>query len=334
MTIAIVGATGAVGQEMVTVLEKRNFPVKNLRCYASSKSAGKILTFRGCPIPVETLAPSSFIGVDLALFSAGKTISLQFAPEAVRQGCLVIDNSSAFRMDPTVPLIIPEVNAHALKSHQGIIASPNCTATMMLMAVAPLHRHVPVKRIVMSTYQAASGAGHKAMQELEEETRAVLNNQPFHPTVMPYQYAFNLFSHNAPMTESGYNEEEIKVIEESRKILEVPDLKIGVTCIRVPVLRAHSEALNIEFSSTLSPEEAKRILDQSPGIRVLENWKENRFPMPLDASGNDDVYIGKIRRDLSHPHALDLWVVGDQLLKGAALNAVQIAELALESLVK
>lgn len=330
MTIAIVGATGAVGQEMLRVLERRNFPVKQLRCFASPKSAGKILTFQGTPITVESLTMCCFQGIDLALFSAGKTVSSQFAAEAVRQGCIVVDNSSAFRMDPKVPLVIPEINEHALKKHQGIISSPNCTATMMLMAVAPLHRRVPVKRIVMSTYQAASGAGQQAMLELEEETRAILNHQSFKPTVMPYRYAFNLFSHNAPMTESGYNEEEVKVIEESRKILEAPELGISVACIRVPVLRAHSEALNIEFTTHLSIAEARNILSHAPGIRVLENWKENRFPMPLDASGKDDVFVGRIRKDPSQPNTLDLWVVGDQLLKGAALNAVQIAEAVLE----
>lgn len=320
MTIAIVGATGAVGQEIMHVLEKRAFPVEKLRCFASPRSIGKTLIFRGQEIQIE---PIDFKGVDLAFFCAGKKISQEYIPQA---RCLVVDSSSAFRMD--VPLIIPEINAHAMKG--TIIASPNCTATMMLMALAPLHRQVPIKRIVMSTYQAASGAGYHAMKELEEETRAHLENRPFKRSVMPHPYAFNLFSHNAPMTESSYNEEELKVIEESRKILEAPELKIAVTCVRVPVLRAHSETLNVEFSAPLSPEKARTILENSPGIQVLEDWKLNRFPMPHDASGKDDIFVGRIRKDLSQPNTLDFWVVGDQLLKGAALNAVQIAEILLQ----
>ncbi len=326
MTLAIVGATGAVGQEIMHVLERRLFPVKKLLCFASPRSAGKILNFCGRPIEVKPLTPACFKGVDCAFFAAGKKNSLQYIPEALSQGCLVIDSSSAFRMDPKVPLVIPEINLHALPSHQGLIASPNCTATMMLMAVAPLHRAVPIKRIILSTYQAASGAGQRAMIELEEETRAHLNCQPYQPTVMPYPYAFNLFAHNAPMTDSSYNEEELKVIEESRKILEAPELSIGVTCVRVPVLRAHSEALNVEFSAPFSPSQARGLLASAPGVQLLEDWTANRFPMPLDASGHDDVFVGRIRKDASHPNALDLWVVGDQLLKGAALNAVQIAE--------
>jgi aspartate-semialdehyde dehydrogenase len=316
MTIAIVGATGAVGQEIMRVLEKRQFPVQKLRCFASESSIGKTLIFRGQEVRIE---PIDFEGVDLAFFCAGKKISEKYIPEAK---CLVVDSSSAFRMD--VPLIIPEINPHAIQG--TVIASPNCTATMMLMALAPLHRHVPIKRIVMSTYQAASGAGFRAMQELEEETRARLENRSFKPTIMPHPYAFNLFAHNAPMTQSNYNEEEVKVIEESRKILEAPELKIAVTCVRVPVLRAHSETLNVEFSAPLSAETARNILEKAPGVQILEDWKHNRFPMPHDASGKDDVFVGRIRQDLSQPNTLDLWVVGDQLLKGAALNAVQIAE--------
>lgn len=324
MTIAVIGATGAVGQEIIRLLDKRLFPLQTLRCFASQKSVGKNLIFKGRPIVIEPL--HSLQGVDLAFFAAGSAVSSQFIPEAIRQGCVVIDSSSAFRLEPHVPLVIPEINPHALRAHQGLIASPNCTATLLLMAAAPLHRHVPIRRIVMATYQAASGAGQKAMLELEEETRATLENKPFHPTVIPYPYAFNLFPHNAPMTPSGYNEEELKVIEESRKILEAPNLPIAVTCVRVPILRAHSEALNIEFTAPLSPQDAKKILENQRGISVLEHWKENRFPMPIDASGKEEIYVGRIRHDQSLLNTLDLWVVGDQLLKGAALNAVQIAE--------
>ncbi len=324
--IAIIGATGAVGQEMLRVLEQRQFPIKEIRCFASPGSAGKTLVFKGKPVVIEQLAEKCFEGIDIALFSAGKKISLTYAPLAVKAGCLVVDNSSAYRMDPTVPLVIPEINAHALENHSGIISSPNCTATVMLMALAPLHRQFKIRRIVMATYQAASGAGQKAMLELQEESRAVLENRPFTRTAMPFPYAFNIFAHNAPMTSSGYNEEEIKVVEEARKILEEPDLRIAVTCVRVPVLRAHSEALNVEFENTVTASQAKEILQNAPGVTVLEDWDQNRFPMPLDASGKDDIFVGRIRQDLSNPNTLDLWAVGDQLLKGAALNAVQIAE--------
>jgi aspartate-semialdehyde dehydrogenase len=325
--IAIIGATGAVGQEMLRVLEQRHFPVKEIHCFASPQSVGKTLLFKGKPVPARQLSDNCFQGIDIALFSAGKKISLTYAPLAVKAGCLVVDNSSAYRMDPKVPLVIPEINAHALENHSGIISSPNCTATVMLMAIAPLHRQFKIRRIVMATYQAASGAGQKAMLELQEESRALLENRAFIRTAMPFPYAFNLFAHNAPMTSSGYNEEEIKVVEEARKILEEPELRIAVTCVRVPVLRAHSEALNVEFENPITAAQAKEILQKAPGVTVLEDWEQNRFPMPIDASGKDDIFVGRIRQDLSNPNTLDLWAVGDQLLKGAALNAVQIAEM-------
>lgn len=324
--ISIVGATGAVGQEMLHVLERRDFPIQKIRCFASPRSAGKTVFFKGQTIEIEPLHPGCFKKSDITFFSAGKSISLNYAPDAVSAGSLVIDNSSAFRMDPKVPLVIPEINPHALQIHSGIIASPNCTATVMLLALAPLHRRFKIRRIVAATYQAASGAGHRAMVELEEETRAQLDKQAFERTVMPHPYAFNLFPHNAPMQPSGYNDEEIKVIEESRKILEEPNLRIAVTCVRVPVLRAHSESLNVEFEKPITPQEAREILQSAPGVVLLENFTENRFPMPIDASGKDEVYVGRIRQDLSNPNTLDLWAVGDQLLKGAALNTIQIAE--------
>jgi len=328
--IAIVGATGAVGQEMLRVLEQREFPIKEIRCFASPQSAGKTLLFKGKQVPIEQLSENCFQGIDIALFSAGKKISLTYAPLAVKTGCLVVDNSSAYRMDPKVPLVIPEINPHILENHSGIISSPNCTATVMLMALAPLHRQFKIRRIVMATYQAASGAGQKAMIELQEESRAILENRLFTRSAMPFPYAFNLFTHNAPMTSSGYNEEEIKIIEEARKILEEPDLRVAVTCVRVPVLRAHSVSLNVEFEKPITAEKAKELLQKSPGIKVLEDWDQNRFPMPLDASNQDDIFVGRIRQDLSNSNTLDLWAVGDQLLKGAALNAVQIAEYLLE----
>lgn len=324
--IAIVGATGAVGQEMVRLLEQRRFPIQEIRCFASPESEGKSLLFKGKKILIERLQESSFHGIDFALFSAGKKISLTYAPLAVQAGCLVVDNSSAYRMDPSVPLVIPEINPHALLQHQGIISSPNCTATVMLMALAPLHRYFKIRRIVAATYQAASGAGQRAMLELQEESRANLEDRSFQRTVMPFPYAFNLFPHNAPMTPSGYNEEEIKVIEEARKILEEPALRIAITCVRVPVLRAHSAALNVQFENPITSQQAKEVLEDARGVIVLEDWQRNRFPMPSDATGQDEIFVGRIRQDLSNPNTLDLWVVGDQLLKGAALNAIQIME--------
>ncbi len=324
--IAIIGATGAVGQEMLRVLEQRRFPIKEIRCFASPQSVGKTLPFQGRLIPVEELHEGCFKGIDIALFSAGKKISSIYAPLAVKAGCLVVDNSSAFRMDPSIPLVIPEINIRALQNHAGIISSPNCTVSVMLMALAPLHREFKIRRIVAATYQAASGAGQQAMLELQEESRAVLEDRPFKRMAMPFPYAFNLFPHNAPMTSSGYNEEEIKVIEEARKILEEPELRIAVTCIRVPVLRAHSVAINVEFENPITALQAKEILQKSPGVTVLEDWELNRFPMPVDASGKDEIFVGRIRQDLSNSNTLDLWAVGDQLLKGAALNAIQIVE--------
>jgi aspartate-semialdehyde dehydrogenase len=320
-SLAIVGATGAVGSEILKLLGLRSFPVQKIRCFASKASVGRKLFFKETEITVEPL--SSFEGIGIIFFAAGKKVSLEFVPKALEAGCFVIDSSSAFRMN--APLIIPEINLGAMGDAR-VVASPNCTASIMLMALAPLHKISPIKRIVAATYQAASGAGLRAMEELQNETRAALQNEPFTRTIMPHPYAFNLFPHNAPMTESMYNEEEVKVIEETRKILNEPQLRIAVTSVRVPVLRAHSMALNVEFENNLSPEEAKAILSCAPGVRVVENWAENRFAMPSDAEGQNDVFVGRIRRDLSQEKTLDLWAVGDQLLKGAALNAIQIAE--------
>jgi len=326
MKIAIVGATGAVGAEMVRLLEERKFPVKTLRCFASSRSLGKTISFRGTQIPIEALVEGSLNGIDLALFSAGKRISMAFALEAAKGGCIVIDNSSAFRMDPHTPLIVPEINIHALQGHSGVISSPNCIAAILLMPLAPLHRRFKIRRIVASTYQAASGAGATAMEELLEETKAALEGASFQRTVMPYPYAFNLFPHNAPMTPSYYNDEEVKVVQEVHKILEDSSVRMAVTCVRVPVLRAHAICANVEFAEPACIEEVRRILSSEKGVRLLEDWENNRFATPLDASGQNDVFVGRIRKDVSHPCALDFWIVGDQLLKGAALNAVQIAE--------
>ncbi|MHC5067208.1 MAG: aspartate-semialdehyde dehydrogenase [Planctomycetota bacterium] len=328
--VAVVGATGAVGVEMIKVLERRNFPVDKLVLLASARSAGTTLSFRGQDIVVEELTEDSFAGLDLALFSAGGGISKQYAGACVRAGCLMVDNSSAFRMDPNVPLVVPEVNPEAAREHQGIIANPNCTTIIMLAALAPLHREVPITRVVAATYQAASGAGHAAMVELEEGTRAYLANEPFEPSVLPHPYAFNMFPHNSPLEDNGYCEEELKMVKETAKITGDANLRVNATCIRVPVLRTHAEALNVQFSDELSVERAYELLAAAPGVRVFEDRANNRWAMPTDVAGEDDVFVGRVRRDPSQDHTLDLWVVGDQLLKGAALNAVQCAEVAFD----
>jgi len=334
-SVAIVGATGAVGVELLRCLEARGFPIRSLRLLASPRSAGRAMAFRGENLLVEPLTESSFAGVDLALFSAGSGISKQYAPIAVREGAVVVDNSSAFRMDPTVPLVVPEVNAGALAGHRGIVANPNCVAAIATVALAPLHRAHPIRRLHMATYQAASGAGAAAMEELRASTAAYLNGDTFTPAVLPHPYAFNLFSHNADVdSDTGYNGEELKVVAETRRILDVAALPIGITCIRVPVLRAHAMAITAEFDVEVTPEEARALLGQALGVRVVDDRAGNRFPMPSEASGQDDVLVGRIRRDLGDPsgRSLALFVAGDQLLKGAALNAVQIAEVLLGKL--
>lgn len=325
--VAIAGATGAVGTEFLRVLEAHDFPIASLRLLASERSEGKKLRFRGEEITVQRLSEDSFAGVQIAFFSAGASRTRQFAPAAVKAGAVVIDNSSAFRMDPQVPLVVPEINLEDAREHRGIIANPNCSTIIMLMAVAPLHRLSRVRRIVVSTYQSASGAGAQAMQELIDQTAAVLEGKEVTPRVLPHQIAFNLFSHNSAINEWGYNEEEWKMIHESRKILHEPEMAITTTCVRVPVLRAHSESINIEFAERRpSVEEARQALQAFPGVRVVDDRERNHFPMPIEASEREEVLVGRIREDVSNPMALDLFVSGDQLLKGAALNAVQIAE--------
>lgn len=325
--VAVLGATGAVGNEMVKLLEERNFPVRELRLLASARSAGKSLSFKGQNVSVVEASPAGFAGVDLALFSAGASRSRALAPAAVEAGALVVDNSSAFRMDDDVPLVIPEINPNAVHPNHRIIAVPNCTAIVLLMAVHPLRALGRIQRIVLSTYQSASGGGAALMADLEDQTRCAIEGSPVIPAVSPHPYAFNLFSHNTPINESGYNEEEWKVILESRKILDDPELQINVTCVRVPVLRAHSEAITVEFEGTAPSEEAVReALRHAPGVRVVDDRAANHFPMPAEASGQDEVLVGRIRKDLSHPSAICLFACGDQLRKGAALNAIQIAE--------
>jgi aspartate-semialdehyde dehydrogenase len=333
--VAIVGATGAVGVEFLKVLERRNFPIDELVLLASKRSAGTSLTFKGKPHTVTELTKASFAGCHLALFSAGSSISKEYRQACVDAGCLMVDNSSAFRMEDGVPLVVPEINPQeatkALRANggKGVIANPNCTTIIALMALAPLHRAVRIKRLVAATYQAASGAGHAAMEELKDGTKAFLEGKPFAPKVLPHPYAFNLFPHNSPMTDNGYCEEEIKLLKESRKILGDDTIRITGTCVRVPVLRTHAEALNVEFTAAMSVERAYEILRKAPGVTVLEDRAKNRWAMPTDVAGQDNVYVGRIRKDQSQDNTLDVWVVGDQLLKGAALNAVQCAEVAM-----
>ncbi len=327
--MAIVGATGAVGIEFLRCLESRQFPISELRLLASSRSRGKSLPFRGKNIKVEELTETSFKGIDIAFFSAGGSISKKFAPIAVKQGAVVVDNSSAFRMDPAVPLIIPEINPEAIAAHKGIIANPNCSTIIAITPLWPIHQKNRIHRLIASTYQAASGAGAAAMAELVESTRAHLENREYKNTVLPHPYAFNLFSHNSKMDPaSGYNEEEIKMDKETKKIFHDPDIRISATCVRVPVLRAHSEALTIECERAITPKEVRAILKSAPGVKLVDDTEKNYFPMPKDASGQGDVLVGRIRQDSSDPSgkSIALFVAGDQLLKGAALNAVQIAE--------
>jgi aspartate-semialdehyde dehydrogenase len=311
-------------------MDRRRFPVAKLKALASARSAGKTVGFRGETIVIEELTERSFDGVDIALFSAGSGISRKFSPAAVKAGAVVIDNSSAFRMDPNVPLVIPEINAQRIREHKGIIAVPNCSAITALVPLWPIHRANRIKRVILSTYQAASGAGAAAMAELVESTRASLNGEAYPPKVMPHPYAFNLFSHNTAIDpETGYNDEETKVIKETRKIFEDERIAIGVTCVRVPVLRAHSQAITFECERPVTEHEVRAILSTAPGVRIVDDRTKNYFPMPVDASGQDDVLVGRIRKDLSDAtgHSISMFVSADQLLKGAALNAIQIAEL-------
>ncbi|AFZ22627.1 aspartate-semialdehyde dehydrogenase [Cylindrospermum stagnale PCC 7417] len=328
--VAILGATGAVGTELLELLEHRNFPVSDLRLLASERSVGRTLRFRGENLAVEPVSDRAFDHVDLVLASAGGSASKTWARVAVEKGSVVIDNSSAFRMHPEVPLVVPEVNPLAAASHKGIIANPNCTTILMAMAVWPLHQVKPVKRLVVATYQSASGAGAKAMAEVKTQASAILQGQQPVAEVLPYPLAFNLFPHNSPLNDLGYCEEEMKMVNETRKIFGSQQIRITATCVRVPVLRAHSEAINLEFETPFSPDEAREILSHSPGVKLVEDWGTNHFPMPIEASGRDEVLVGRIRQDISHPCGLELWLCGDQIRKGAALNAVQIAELLVE----
>jgi len=327
-SLAIAGVTGAVGQEFLQIIEQRDFPFDSLKMLASSRSAGKKIEFKGKTYVVEELTGNSFAGIDIALFSAGGGRSKEFAPAAVEAGAVVVDNSSAFRMDPDVPLVVPEINAGAIAGHKGIIANPNCSTIIGIVPVWPLHQANPVKRMIVSTYQAASGAGMSAMLELEQQSRDILAGREPKCEAFPYQIAFNCFNHNSALEPNGYNEEEMKMVKETRKIFDCSDIAITCTCVRIPVMRAHCESINLEFTDSITPDEVRDLLSTAPGVTVMDDRENNRFPMPIDASDNDDIYVGRIRQDESLPEnrGINLWVAGDQIRKGAALNAIQIAE--------
>ena len=325
--LAIVGATGAVGMEMLRVLERRDFPVASLRLLASPRSAGKSLSFRGREHTVEPLSEDSFKGIDIALFSAGGGISKEFAPHAVNSGAVVVDNSSAFRMDPKVPLVVPEINAAAVSSHSGILANPNCTTAITLMALHPLHRSFGLRTIIASSYQAVSGTGARAIEELRDQVEAISEGKPFTKEVYPHQIAFNVIPHVDSFLDDGYTREEMKMQNEGRRIMDLPDLTASVTCVRVPVYRAHSVSVTAQFEHPVSLEKAREVLEAAPGVRLHDDPAAALYPMPIECSGEDDCRVGRLRLDCALPNALTFWVCGDQLLKGAALNAVQIAEL-------
>ncbi len=324
--VAIAGATGLVGQEFIKVLEQRNFPMASIRLLASDRSAGKKLFVTHQEIEVKETVPESFKGIDIALFSAGTETSRHFSPIAAQSGAVVIDNSSAFRMHPEVPLVVPEVNPEDIKRHKGIIANPNCSTIQMVVALYPLHKVNPIKRIVVDSYQAVSGTGSAAIEELTTQAKQVLKGQSTIPHVYPHQIAFNVLPEIDVFLDNGYTKEEWKLVEETRKIMHADDIAISATCVRVPVFTGHSEAIHVEFSRPMSPDEARRILAQAPGVKLLDDPTISLYPQPWSAAGNDEVFVGRIRRDASHSNGLTMWVVTDNLRKGAALNAVQIAE--------
>jgi len=324
--VAIVGATGMVGQEFIKVLEQRRFPMTSVQLYASDRSHGRKMKVHGEELEVKETTAKSFDGIDIALFSAGADISRQFSPIAAQAGATVIDNSAAFRMEPDVPLVVPEVNPEDIKMHHGIIANPNCSTIQMVVVLYPLHKVNPIKRITVATYQSVSGTGLAAIEELTTQSRLVLEGQKTKPQVYPYQIAFNVLPEIDVFLQNGYTKEEWKMVEETHKIMHAPDIAVSATCARVPVRIGHSEAVQVEFSHPMSPEEAKRILSKSPGVKLMDDPATRLYPYPLMVAGQDDVFVGRIRKDASHPNGLVLWIVGDNLRKGAALNAVQIAE--------
>lgn len=328
--VAVVGATGVVGRQMLRVLEERNFPVKSIKLLASARSAGSTLPFKGETLPVEELTETSFKGVDIALFSAGGGTSKKFAPFAAKDGCVVIDNSSAWRMDPTVPLVVPEVNADAIPLHKGIIANPNCSTIQMVVVLKPLHDAAGLTRVIVSTYQAVSGAGKEALEELHLQTAALVTGKQYAPKIFPHQIAFNCIPQipqSSAFEDNGYTSEEMKMVNETKKIMGLPDLPVCATTVRVPVMTGHSESVNIETAKKLTPDAARALLAKAPGVVVQDDPKNQIYPLASNAAGSGDTFVGRIREDLSHPHGLAMWIVSDNLLKGAAYNAVQIAEL-------
>ena len=324
--VAIVGATGMVGQEFIKILEQRSFPIESIEMLASDRSAGKKLFFCHREYEVKETTPESFKGIDIALFSAGADISKYFSPIAARSGAVVVDNSSAFRMDPKVPLVVPEINPEDIKKHNGIIANPNCSTIQMVTALYPLHKVNPIKRIVVTTFQAVSGTGSAAVGELNTQAKQVLNGQSIVPHVYPHQIAFNVLPEIDVFLDNAYTKEEWKMVEETRKIMHADDIAISATCARVPVFIGHSEAVSVEFSSPMPPDEARRILAQAPGVKLLDDPAISLYPQPWSSASTDEVFVGRIRRDVSHPNGLVMWIVADNLRKGAALNTIQIAE--------
>tara|TARA_B100000900_G_scaffold187966_1_gene159281 strand:- start:1547 stop:2572 length:1026 start_codon:yes stop_codon:yes gene_type:complete len=330
LNVAVLGSSGAVGQELLALLEERNFPVAELKLLASARSAGQTQRWNGLTLTVEEVTAQSFEGVDLVLASAGGSVSKNWREAITSGGAVMVDNSSAFRMEEGVPLVVPEVNPEAAFEHQGVIANPNCTTILLSLALAPLAAKRPMRRVVVSTYQSASGAGARAMEELKTLSQTVLDGGTPQGEVLPYSLAFNLFLHNSPLQDNSYCEEEMKMVHETRKIMGLPDLRFTATCVRVPVLRAHSEAVNVEFEQPFPVDEARQLLSQAAGVELIEDAAANRFPMPTDVTGRDPVAVGRIRQDISNPNSLELWLCGDQIRKGAALNAVQIAELLIQ----
>jgi aspartate-semialdehyde dehydrogenase len=324
--VAVAGATGAVGRKMLEILAERNFPVANLKVLASARSVGQTLSFKGNPVTVEELNENSFGGVDIALFSAGAGVSRQFAPSAVKSGCIVIDNSSAFRMEPNIPLVVPEVNPEAIGSDPGIIANPNCSTIQMVVALKPIHDNFKIKRVVVSTYQSVSGSGQKAIEELQNQTKNLLDGKSSKPSVYPHQIAFNCLPHIDIFLENGYTKEEMKMVEETQKILGDASIQVSPTTVRVPVFYSHSESVNVETEKPMNAAEVKKILSGQSGIRVVDNPEKNEYPLAIDATDRDEVFVGRIRDDISCENAINFWVVSDNLRKGAALNAIQIAE--------
>ena len=331
-SVAVVGATGAVGNEMIRILEERRFPVGKLTLLASQRSAGKELSFRGMALPVEVLGENSFKGIQIGLFSAGGSISEKFAPIAAREGCVVIDNTSAFRMAPDIPLVVPEVNPEAIAQYEKrrIIANPNCSTIQMVVALKPIHDRATIKRIVVSTYQAVSGTGKKAIEELSLQTRDLINSQPPEVRVYPHQIAFNCLPQIDVFLENGYTKEEMKMVNETRKIFNDPGIAVTATTVRVPVFHGHSESINIETVRKITADEVRALLAEAPGVRVVDDPANKRYPMAIDAAGKDETFVGRIREDESIPNGINLWVVSDNIRKGAALNAVQIAEILIQ----